>query len=131
MKRTKNVFLCLIMSIALICNLTVFSVSAAENKEKITLSNLPEYSGEAYIELNNNVPSFKKSQLTKKSFEKYSEHDKLGRCGAAFANIGTDIMPTEERGSIGMVKPSGWQTVKYDNIDGIKDGYTPCKRCNP
>ena len=27
-------------------------------------------------------------------------------------------MPTEERGSIGSVKPSGWQTVKYDFVDG-------------
>ena len=52
------------------------------------------------------------------SYEKYSDLDKLGRCGVAVANIGKDIMPTEERGSIGSVKPTGWHTVKYDGIDG-------------
>ena len=44
--------------------------------------------------------------------------DELGRCGTAYACVGTDIMPTEERGQIGRIKPSGWQTVKYDFIDG-------------
>ena len=52
------------------------------------------------------------------SFENYSELDVLERCGVAYANISREIMPTEERGSIGNVKPSGWQTIKYDNIDG-------------
>lgn len=117
MKKRKNVFLCLLTALTLICNLTVLSVSAA-HKEKITLSSLPAYSGEAYVELNGNVPSFGKSELTEKVFERYSELDELGRCGAAYANVCTDTMPTEERGSIGMVKPSGWQTVKYDNVDG-------------
>ncbi|MGN1130550.1 MAG: DNA/RNA non-specific endonuclease [Ruminococcus sp.] len=92
--------------------------AATTQKEKITLSNLPAYSGEAYVELNNNLPSFKKSELTKKAFEKYSDLDELGRCGAAYANVCKDTMPTEERGAIGMVKPSGWHTVKYDNVDG-------------
>lgn len=117
MKKRKGIILSLIMAASMLFNLTAVSVSAKE-KEKITLKNLPAYSGEAYVELNNNVPSFKKSQLTKKSFEQYSKQDKLGRCGVAFANVGTDIMPTEERGKIGSVKPSGWQTTKYDNIDG-------------
>ena len=56
--------------------------------------------------------------MTTKSFEKYSELDELGRCGIAFANIGTDTMPTEERGAIGQIKPTGWQMAKYDCIDG-------------
>lgn len=93
------------------------SVSAASTK-KITLSSLPAYTDQPYVELNNNVPNFKKSELVTKSFEKYSELDDLGRCGVAYANIGTDIMPTEERGTIGMIKPSGWHTVKYDSVDG-------------
>lgn len=118
MRKKKNVFLCLLVALGIICNLSVISVSAATRKEKITLSNLPKYSGEAYVELNNNVPSFKKSELTKKAFEKYSDMDEKGRCGVAFANICADTMPTEERGPIGMVKPSGWHTVKYDNVDG-------------
>lgn len=69
------------MALSLVCNLAVMPASAATQTEKITLSNLPAYSGEAYVELNNNLPSFKKSELTKKAFEKYSDLDDLGRCG--------------------------------------------------
>lgn len=87
-------------------------------ERKITLNNLPAYSGEAYVELNDNVPSFSKNDMTSKAFEKYSELDDLGRCGTAYANVCRETMPTEERGNIGMIKPSGWHTVKYDNVDG-------------
>ena len=83
-----------------------------------TISDIPAYSGSAYVVINNNVPNFSPSDLTTTSFEKYSELDSLGRCGVAYANIGTDIMPTEERESISSVKPSGWQTAKYDSISG-------------
>ncbi len=76
------------------------------------------YSGKPYIVLNNNNPNFNEDDLTTKSYEKYSDLDSLGRCQVAIANIGYDLMPTEKRGSIGMVKPSGWHTVKYDNVDG-------------
>ena len=116
--KKKNVFLCLLMALSLVCNLSVLSASAASQKEKITLNNLPAYSEEAYVELNDNVPSFSKKDMTTKAFEKYSELDDLGRCGAAYANVCRETMPTEERGNIGMIKPSGWQTVKYDNVDG-------------
>lgn len=54
--------------------------------------------------------------MTTTAFENYSDLDSLGRCGVAYANICRDIMPTEERGKIGMIKPSGWHTVKYDVI---------------
>lgn len=116
--KKKNVFLCLLMALSLVCNLSVMSASAAVQKDKITLNNLPAYSGEAYVELNDNVPSFSKKDMTTKAFEKYSELDDLDRCGVAYANVCTETMPTEERGNIGMIKPSGWQTVKYDNVDG-------------
>lgn len=79
---------------------------------------IPEYSGEAYAAMNGNTPYFTKENLPAESFEYYSELDELGRCGTACANIGQDIMPSEKRESIGQVKPSGWQTVKYDNVDG-------------
>ena len=82
------------------------------------VDSVPEYSGSEYIIINNNVPEFRESDFTTESFEEYSELDSLGRCGVAFANIGQDLMPTEERGSIGYIKPSGWQTVKYDIVDG-------------
>ena len=83
------------------------------------LSSIPEFNGkDAYVVLNDNEPNFTKEDMTTKSFEKYSKLDSLGRCGVAFANVGKDIMPTEERGAIGQVKPTGWQTVKYDIVDG-------------
>lgn len=79
---------------------------------------VPEYSGAAYIAVNDNNPYFTKSELPTESFEYYSELDALGRCGVVCANIGQDIMPTQERGDIGQVKPTGWHTVKYDAVDG-------------
>lgn len=84
----------------------------------ITIEEIPEYSGLPYVEINGNIPDFTEGDYTTESFEQYSELDSQERCGAAYANVGTDIMPTEERGSIGQVKPSGWHTIKYDNVDG-------------
>lgn len=84
--------------------------------EAFASETIPEYSGNAYVELNGNVPYFTDEELTTTAFELYSELDSLGRCGAGYANICKEIMPTEERGSIGMVKPTGWHTVKYDCI---------------
>ena len=82
-------------------------------------ASLPSYAGKAYVAINNNTPFFTADQLASKtSFETYSNLDSLGRCGVAYANIGTDLMPTSPRGSIGSVKPSGWHTVKYDCVDG-------------
>lgn len=70
------------------------------------------------MDVNNNIPYFTSSDLTTTAFENYSSLDNLGRCGVAYANICKEIMPTEERGKIGQVKPTGWHTVKYDNVDG-------------
>lgn len=84
----------------------------------VSTSKIPKYSGSPYIKVHNNVPFFKKSDLTKKVFEKYSKLDALGRCRTAYANVCKATMPTEKRGRIGMVKPSGWHTVKYNNVDG-------------
>ena len=83
---------------------------------------IKEYSGKAFIELNDNIPKFSEDEKNStQAFENYSELDSLGRCGVAFANICKEIMPTEERGEIGDVKPSGWHTVKYPEI--IEDRY--------
>lgn len=83
-----------------------------------TLENIPEYSGKDYVIINNNEPDFKDEDKTTTSFEKYSDLDYLGRCGTAYANIGTDLMPTKEREYIGNIKPSGWRISKYDFIEG-------------
>ena len=88
------------------------------NTTAYSLSDIPAYTGDAYVALSDNVPGFTEEDLTTSSFETYSPLDSLGRCGTAYACIGVDLMPTEERGSIGSVKPTGWQTVKYDCVDG-------------
>ena len=82
------------------------------------IEQIPEYNGKYYVIINDNEPNFTDEEKTTTSFEQYSNLDSLGRCGVAYANISIDLMPTEKRGSIGMIKPSGWHTVKYDNIDG-------------
>ena len=82
---------------------------------------IPEYEGEPFAVINQNVPFFEKDDYTTESFEDYSELDELGRCGAAYANISKELMPTEERGQIGEVRPSGWHTVKYPEL--IEDRY--------
>lgn len=82
-----------------------------------SVSEVEPYTVYPYTVINNNVPEFEKTDYTK-SFEKYGELDSLGRCTSCIANIGTDLMPTEERGAIGFVKPTGWQVAKYSNIDG-------------
>lgn len=84
----------------------------------ISIEDVPEYSGQPYVIINDNEPYFDKDDLTTQTFEKYSSLDSLGRCGVAYANIGEETMPTEKRGNIGMIKPSGWQIKKYDFIDG-------------
>jgi len=83
------------------------------------IDSIPEYSGDPYIYLNDNKPPFTEEDITTDAFEYYSELDGLGRCSAAYANICKELMPTEERGEIGSIKPSGWQTIRYDDlIDG-------------
>ena len=84
-----------------------------------SLVDVPTYSGSPYVAINDNIPYFSDEDLTTQSFESYSEQDDLGRCGTAYVCVGLDLMPTEERGDIGSIKPSGWHTVKYnDVIDG-------------
>ena len=90
------------------------------NNSYVSLDAIPAYDGKAYVAVNNNEPFFTDSDMTTTAFENFSDLDSLGRCGVAYANICKDIMPTEERGKIGMIKPSGWHTVKYDVI---KDRY--------
>ena len=82
------------------------------------LKDIPEYNGKSYITINNNKPNFENKDKTIKSFEKYSNLDSLNRCGVAYANVSKETMPTEKRGRIGMIKPSGWHTIKYNNVDG-------------
>lgn len=112
MKRTFTALLSLFIILALL------SGCAEAPAALISLEDIPEFNGFPYVEINGNVPSFTEDDLTARSFESYGELDSLGRCTTALACIGKDLMPTQERGSIGQVKPTGWHLVKYDGVDG-------------
>lgn len=100
-------------------DLNIIGTTTAFKEISYNLDEIPEYDGIAeYVIINNNEPFFEENEINTKSFEIYNDLDSLGRCTGAYANIGPELMPTEERGSIGSVKPSGWQTVKYDIVDG-------------
>lgn len=87
-------------------------------EEHVSLDDIPEYSGEPYVVIDGNVPEFDDADKTEESFESYSRLDALGRCGTAYANVGEDLMPNQEREDISSVEPSGWQNEPYDFVDG-------------
>ena len=110
MKKVVPVLLCI--------QLLLSGCAMLRPQQAVSLEDIPAYSGEPYVEVDGNVPDFAEEDRVAESFESYAPLDSLGRCGTAYACISTDLMPTEERGSIGQIKPSGWQTVKYDFVDG-------------
>ena len=93
-------------------------VNATTTITSFDLASIPNFTDSPFVYINDNKPNFTEEDYTKSVFENYSELDSLGRCGVAFANICKEIMPTEPRGEIGMVKPSGWKLAKYDIVDG-------------
>ena len=123
MKRIRQTLLPLLA----LCALLVLRTVVAPPADTPDSGEIPAYSGEAWTEVSGNQPDFDQSELTTSSFETYSALDALGRCGAAYACVGLDLMPTEPRGEIGMVRPSGWQTVRYD---GVVDGNYLYNRCH-
>lgn len=100
-------------------------VSHTLENSSFSLDSIPEYSGQPYVVLNNNQPGFTEEDYSTDSFEWYGDLDSLGRCTLTYANVGTDLMPSEKRGSISHVKPTGWHTTSYDNVDG-KSLYNRC-----
>ena len=90
----------------------------SDSESYVTVDDVPAYSGEPYVEVNDNQPEFTEEELTTVSYEDYSELDELGRCQSAEACIGQDLMPTETRESISSVKPTGWKNKSYDTVDG-------------
>jgi len=86
-----------------------------EWNRKMKAAEVPKAS-EAYMVVNNNVPYFESDDFVKETFESYSDLDRLGRCGVAYACISQEIMPTEERGAIGNIKPTGWKQAKYEGV---------------
>lgn len=117
-KFVKSILFLLLGAILLTGCTTVKAPNESNKTPSTTLESIPEFTNEPYVVINDNIPLFEDSDKTTKSFEKYSDLDKWGRCGVAYANLSQELMPTEERGNISMIKPSGWHTVKYDNVDG-------------
>lgn len=128
-KKFLNILLILIVSLSVLSGCSAgennffndLDITAQSTSDYVNydLSNIPDYDGKAYVELNGNVPEFSESEKTySESFEEYGKLDSLGRCTYAVSCIGKDLMPTEKRGSIGSVKPSGWHISKYDFVDG-------------
>ena len=97
-------------------------------EKTILQEKIPDYNGNPIEVISKNIPAFTQNDLTTSSYEKYSPLDELGRCGEATACIGKDLMPKEKRGSIGMVKPSGWHTIRYDDLVDGKYLYNSCNK---
>ena len=120
MKCIKQTALSLLLLLSLL--LSACGAVPGGNQPSFSLEDIPEFSGEPYVVLEDNQPAFTQEDLTAGSFEEYTPLDVLGRCGAAFAMVGLDTMPTRDRESISQVKPSGWQTAEYDT-DLVDGGY--------
>ncbi len=94
-----------------------------------SVEGIPDYSGSPFVALNNNQPEFTDAEkTTTTSYETYSPLDSLGRCGVVHACVGKDIMPTEKRGDISSVYPSGWNNKPYDA--SLVDGRYLYNRCH-
>ena len=125
-KKIKNQITFKIFLILIIIGSVIYSFYQEEinnylfnnNNVSYAIDSIPEYNGKPYIILNDNNPNFKEDDKTTETFESYSSLDNLKRAQVAYALVGIETMPTEERKSIGMIKPTGWHTVKYDNVDG-------------
>ena len=123
MKKVILIIINLILVVTLSGCSTAESEPAGTNntndKTQLITENIPDYTDKIYVEVNGNKAEFSDEDKKRTdAFELYTDLDELGRCGAAYANICKELMPTEKRGSIGMIKPSGWQLAKYDSVDG-------------
>jgi len=131
-KKGKNLRLLWLVTVCLLALAVIGGISdthaeTGDTPATFNMADIPAYSGMPYAVVNDNIPYFEKGEFATASFESYSELDALGRCGTACACIGVDLMPTEERGEIGHIRPSGWHTVNYN---GIVDGNYLYNRCH-
>ncbi len=77
---------------------------------------IPDYSGKDYIVLDDGVPRFNEWDIANITGEHYSELDRLGRCGSAYALLDRSMMPHKKREDIGHIKPTGWRQRKYEGL---------------
>ena len=97
----------------------------ANTPSATNIDEIPPYTGAPYVVINQNIPSFDNEKLPTHSYEDFGKLDTLKRCVSVEANIGRDLMPTADRKSISHIKPTGWHSVRYDNVDG-KSLYNRC-----
>ena len=126
MRQIKQVSLSLFLLLCLL--LSACGALPAGTQASFSLEDIPAFSGESYVVLEDNQPGFTQEELTTQGFEEYSPLDLLGRCGTAYACVGLETMPTEDRESISQVKPSGWQTAEYST--SLVDGGYLYNRCH-
>lgn len=120
----RRCFACLLSGVLVLslllsgCGLGLPQENQKASAVSVSLEEVPAYSGSPYVELDGNLPGFSLEERTTDSFETYSTLDALGRCGPAYACIGQDLMPTEDRESISSVHPTGWVQAEYSFVDG-------------
>ena len=120
----RRCFACLLSGVLVLslllsgCELGLSQENQQASAVSVSLEEVPAYSGSPYVELDGNLPGFSLEERTTNSFETYSTLDALGRCGPAYACIGQDLMPTEDRESISSVRPTGWVQAEYDFVEG-------------
>lgn len=120
----RRCFACLLSGVLVLslllsgCELGLPQENQQASAVSVSLEEVPAYSGSPYVELDGNLPGFSLEERTTDSFETYSTLDALGRCGPAYACIGQDLMPTEDRESISSVRPTGWVQAEYSFVDG-------------
>lgn len=119
-KNIKLLFICMMCVFISGCGAeaNVTEQSTVTEETTIQLASIPEFTDTPYVVINDNEATFTEEEMTEEAFEEYSELDDLGRCGETYVNVCEEIMPTEERGNISSVKPTGWQTAEYDIVDG-------------
>lgn len=118
-QRTKRIVTALLPLLILMTFYSLYKDSTpAESSPSYALGSIPEYSGDPFCAINDNLPSFKESEMGTEAYEYFSELDSLGRCGVTMACVGRELMPTEPRESISHVYPSGWVNVPYSFVDG-------------
>lgn len=118
-KQIQKIMLVFVLSVTMITGVNISPSIGNSQTTEVEAATIPKYTGKIYVAQNKNRPKFSKTQLkNRKSYEKYGKLDKYGRCTTAIANVGRNLMPTTKRGAIGMIKPTGWHTVKYNCVNG-------------
>lgn len=105
----------------------VTSSSQEMESEEYDLPTAYAYRSSPSVDINGGYPFFEESELTTEAYVDLPELDGLGRCGTVTACLGPELLPEEERGEIGHIRPSGWHTVKYPDV--IPDRYL-YQRCH-